>query len=157
MSTWITRRANDLGLRIIDARQPLELELSRTDITQAIRKNSKDCAFATACKRQFKARAAYFFRTTAWLEYPDKMVRYILPQSMQKEIVSFDRSKIMAPGVYQLSKPTVSDSKKAVNNRNQKRIDRVKAVRRRLAKAATQVRRPIRHRTKFIRTAQEPS
>lgn len=161
MSTWITKRANDLGLKVMDARAPLELELGRKHIDKATKKNAKCCAYAEACKEQFGVRNAYFLRSTAWLEYDGKLVRYILPQSMQKEIVSFDRSKIMAPGVYQLSKPTNSDHRGAVQKRNVKRMEAVKVERRKVARAAERkrrvARRPIRHRTKFIRGMQEPS
>jgi hypothetical protein len=112
MSTYITKRARDLGLKKSDAKKPLLLEVRKVDVTKAVQKNSKCCGFARACKRIPHVRAAYFFRSTAWVEYDDgKIVRYILPPSVQKEIVSFDRSKIMAPGTYQLcqragSRPT---------------------------------------------------
>lgn len=44
-----------------------------------------------------------FFRTTAFVEFKDKIVRYQLPGSIQKEIVSFDRAKVMSAGAYRLS------------------------------------------------------
>jgi len=63
-------------------------------------------AFAKACTRATSgAKAAYFFRSVAWIQYANRIVRYTLPSSMQKEIVSFDRAHILAPGMYQLKAP----------------------------------------------------
>lgn len=46
-------------------------------------KNSKCCAFARACKRQVTGiKGAYFFRSIAWLEFEDKIVR-LTGQSLQ--------------------------------------------------------------------------
>ena len=83
MATYITKLAEEKGLKKVDARSDLVIELTQTDIKRALVKNSKCCAFARAAKRQYECRAAYFFRSTAWLEYDDKIVRYLLPTSMQ--------------------------------------------------------------------------
>lgn len=58
MSTYVTKRAKELGLKKVDASAPLKLEVRPQDIAAAERKNSKDCAFARACKRTQKADAA---------------------------------------------------------------------------------------------------
>lgn len=104
-NTWIHRHAKEKGLKIVEAKKPLLLEVRGMDIARATKKDPQSCGFARACKRSHKVKAAYFFRTTAWLEYSDRIVRYILPQSMQREIVAFDRNQTMAPGLYQLSRP----------------------------------------------------
>lgn len=103
MSTYITKRANDLGLKVVDATAPLMIEVRKSDVDKAVPKNSKVCAFARACERSQPVEAAFFFKSTAWLEYKDKIVRYNLPPSVQKEIVTFDRSRNMEPGMYRLS------------------------------------------------------
>lgn len=150
MSTYLTKRAKELGLRKVDARAALKLEVMSNDVKASVQKNSKCCAFARAAKRMPGVKAAYFFRSTAWLEYEDKLVRYTLPPSVQKEIVSFDRSKVMAAGVYQLSKPQKSTRMSEVQKRSAKRPGRHRP-------AGSKIVRKIRHATTSIRTLQEPS
>lgn len=101
--TYVSRRAHERDLEEIDAVKPLAIEVTARDIKLAKAKNSKECALARAVKRTKPVKAAYFLRTIAWLEYEDKMVRYRLSQGVQKEIVSFDRNKMMSTGEYILS------------------------------------------------------
>lgn len=160
MSTWVTKRANELDLKVVDAAKDLTLEVVAEDVTSAKRKNAKCCAFARAAKRQMpKVKAAYFFRTTAYLEYEDKMVRYQLPPAIQKEIVSFDRAQKMEPGVYSVKKPAPtqrldSDSKfgkgKSWANRSEK-------AKREKGKGAFGVTRKVRNKTKGVREIYEPA
>jgi hypothetical protein len=153
MTTYITKRAHELGIEKVDAKKPLEIEVKPVDIRLASQKNSKCCAFARAAKRENpEIKHAYFFLTAAWLEYPDKMVRYFLPPSVQKEIVSFDRSKITAPGVYQLTPPSRSKSREELLRRSKarKRGGTADASKPKRSKA-------IRHQTAFVRTTQEPT
>lgn len=150
MSTFVTKRAKELGLVKVDSKQSIKLDVFDADIEQSLRKNSKCCAFARAAKRKPGVRAAYFFRTTAWLEYDRKIVRFMLPPSVQKEIVSFDRSRVMAPGTYQLSAPSGSTGMPAVQARSDKRPGRHQP-------ASGAISRKVVHRTKFVRTLEEPT
>ena len=109
---YVSKRAHDHELEEVDAQKPLTVNVTARDIKLAKAKNSKECALARAVKRQYSCKAAYFLRTTAWLEYPNKMVRYRLPQSVQKEIVSFDRSKMMSTGEYRLTTPEPQQTRK---------------------------------------------
>lgn len=102
---YVHQRAKDLGLEIVDSRERLLVTVTSNDVVNAKKANSKNCALARASLRLPDVCAAYFFRTAAYLEYLDRMVRYVLPVSVQKEIVSFDRARIFASGVYQLSPP----------------------------------------------------
>ncbi len=158
MSTFVTKRAQARNIPISDAREPLVLEVKKSDITKALQKNSRCCAYARACKRSQSAsglKEAFFFRSTAYLEYGDKMVKYALPPSVQKEIVSFDRAKVMAPGVYKISPPSKSQRIEEVKKRG-------RAVHR--AQKAAGYKRPEKpkksrglvHRTALIRTFQNP-
>lgn len=103
MSTFIETRATELGLDLEDATESAVLNLTLQDIKQAKVKNFRFCAFARAAKRQYGCKQAYFFRQTAWFEYKDKMVRYRLPGTVQREIVAFDRDGGMMPGEYKIS------------------------------------------------------
>ena len=124
MASYITKLARTLGLEKVDADAPLTLNVKELDVKRASRKDPSCCAYARACKRELKAKAAYFFRTTAWVQHGDKLVRYSLPPSMQKEIVAFDRNKTMEPGTYQLSPPVKSARMGAVMKRSKKRSGR---------------------------------
>jgi hypothetical protein len=149
MATYITKRAKDLDLPMVDAKEPLQLEVTSRDITTAAQKNSKCCAFARACHRSKNVNAAYFFRSTAWLEFDDKLVRYTLPPSMQKEIVSFDRNRSMEPGLYQLSAPSKSSTLKAAMKRSKKRPGRHQP-------GEGKIKRKFVHRTTNARSTFEP-
>ncbi len=158
MSTFVTKRAKDLGLKTEDARSNLVLEVLPDDVKRAKVKNAKCCAFARACKRQMpKVKAAYFFRSTAWLEYEDKMVRYMLPLAVQKEIVSFDRSQKMEPGTYAISKPSgeqkLGGSKFA---KGKSWAARSTAARKEGCKKMGP-KRAVRNKTKGVRTLAEPA
>ncbi len=107
MTTYVTKLANDLGLRSVSARKPLTFTVTKKDTARGIVKDPECCALALACRRvDPEVKAAYFFKSTAWLQYEDKLVRYALPNVLQKEIVSFDRSGIMAAGEYHLAPST---------------------------------------------------
>lgn len=149
MSTYITKKAKEQGLKKVDAKVPLKLEVQPNDIKKATMKDSTSCAFAQACKRSHKVKGAYFFRTAAWLEYPGKLVRYVLPPSMQKEIVAFDRNKTMEPGLYQLSPPTDSRTMAAVKKRSEKRPGRHQP-------GKTKIKRKVVHKTTNVRGLFQP-
>src|SRR4029079_17225927 len=100
---YVYQRAEDLGLPIQDGAERVLVTVTATDVIKAKKADSKHCALSRATMRLPNVNAAYFFRSTAFIEYPDRIVRFSLPASVQKEIVSFDRAQIMAPGVYQLT------------------------------------------------------
>lgn len=145
MSTLIAKRAKGLGLKMVDAKHSMVLEVVAKDIKKAKSQDPRHCAFALACQRtDKKIRAAYFFRTSAWLEYSDKMVRYMLPPSIQKEIVSFDRGGLTAPGTYQLSPPKGSNTLEGARARSRKR--------KKHPTGNGRIKRKVVHRTESIRT-----
>lgn len=151
MSTWITKRAKALGLKKLDAKAPLRLEVTAHDVKTSSKKDPTCCAFANATKRQYKVKAAYFFRSTAWLEYADgRLVRYLLPVSMQKEIVAFDRNKTMEPGVYEVKPPARSATMAAIKRRGAKRPGRHEP-------GKTGRKQKVRHATSNVRTLDMPA
>lgn len=147
MSTFITKHARELGLKKLDARTPMILEVLRSDITKARQRDPQRCVFANACRRTDPtAKAVYFFKSTAWVEHEKSIVRYLLPPSVEKEIVSFDRSGITAPGFYQLSPPSKSERLTEVKKRDRKRKGRH-------LPGAGKIQRKFRHHTTMVRTA----
>lgn len=103
---YITVRAKTLGLKLIDGKKTLLIKVTTGDIRKGKIKDPRCCALSLACRRKDnRILAAHFFKSTAWLEYADKIVRYRLPASLAAEILAFDRSKSMEPGEYHLAKP----------------------------------------------------
>ena len=100
---YVYRRAEQLGLRVVEGKDRKIVVVTDDDVVNAKKANSKHCALARAAVRLPDVNAAYVFRSMAYLEYGDRMERYSLPVSVQKEIVSFDRAGIFASGAYQLS------------------------------------------------------
>jgi len=121
MSNFVLTRAGRLGLKVLEASKTLRLEVTQEDVDSAVCKNSKCCAFSRAARRLPKVKAAYFFRTTAYIEYQKKVVRYLLPMGVQKEIVSFDRAKIVAPGEYWLNPADKAHTKLWLRHRDRER------------------------------------
>lgn len=130
--TYIERIIREKKLAQVDAKTPTTVVVTQSDIVKAKSRNSKCCAFALAGKRKPGVVDAYFFLTTAYFEYKDQMVRYKLPPSVQKEIISFDRAKIVSPGSYQLTPPAPSiapaatKKKRAAVKRKAKQVERVR-------------------------------
>lgn len=153
MGTYIEKRAQDLNKPIVDATDPLALEVKPIDVVRASEANSKCCAYVRACEREVPGvEAAFFFRTTAYLEFNDKIVRYRLPESVQKEIVAFDRHRSMEPGLYQLSPMAPSKTVQASRKRNARRKKTQAAQR-----GISGQKRSVIHRTQGIRTLNEPT
>jgi len=140
--SYVHTIAKQKNLPIVDATQPALIGVSVDDIKKAKAKNSKCCAFARATQKEPGVVAAYFFRSTAFIEYADRIVRYVLPTSAQREIVSFDRAGLMAPGEYKLNPVPKSQGLAAMRRYNKKAT---KAKRKAAAKAASRTTRLIEH------------
>lgn len=110
MRTYVERIAAKRGIPLRNASKPVAVLVTQTDVVKAKQSNSKSCALSMAARRVPGVLAGFFFRSTAFLQYADKILRFHLPPSVQKEIVAFDRSGSFDPGVYQLSPPCPSVS-----------------------------------------------
>lgn len=86
-----------------DAKEPITIEVSKEDATSKGRRDHKHCAFAIACQRTMRATGVIVAVKTAYLIFKDQAYRYRLPESVSREIVSFDRDASFAPGTYRLS------------------------------------------------------
>lgn len=127
---YVYKRAEDLGIPIVEGKNRTLVTVTDSDVVNAKKANSKHCALARASLRLPGVVAAYFFRKTAFLEFKDQMVRYLLPGSVQKEIVSFDRAQIFASGIYQLTPPPPSSTLAGKTKDNKRRRRKAKAAER---------------------------
>jgi hypothetical protein len=90
---------------VSDARKKLRVTVTAKDSRESTKKNHKGCAMAVACKREFHLSGVVISRQRAYLVTGDKAVRYSLPSSVSREVVSFDRGGGFAEGEYELVKP----------------------------------------------------
>jgi hypothetical protein len=89
---------------VVDAKEPLLLVISQADVNKGKKKRPDACAAAVAAVRQCKgALGAHVHLSRTYIEYPDKIVRYITPRSLRVEIVSFDRGTRFEKGEYELN------------------------------------------------------
>ena len=92
--------------RVSDADSPLEVEVTRADSKSALVRNHNGCAMAVACKRLTKADGVIVSVTTAYIIKGTHAFRYDLPESVSREVVSFDRDAGFAEGSYHLQPPS---------------------------------------------------
>jgi hypothetical protein len=90
--------------KVVDARKNLEIEVTESDCKYAQRKNAKDCAMARATKRQYDG--AIISSSSAYVIKGDTATRYKVPESLAREIVTFDRHNAFEPGDYHLKAPS---------------------------------------------------
>jgi putative transposase len=90
---------------VVDARADQEIEVTKRDTSLATVKNHKQCAMAVACKRKFELDGVVISIHTAYLVKGRQATRYLLPESVSREVVSFDRNGGFSAGEYTLIKP----------------------------------------------------
>src|SRR5882762_5363323 len=92
-------------IEVHDADDDLLLEVTENDSRSGSIKDHSHCAFARACQRKFKARGVIISVSTAYIVQKEGAIRYQLPESVSREIVSFDRKGGFAEGDYMLLAP----------------------------------------------------
>jgi len=114
MAKYIKEYASKAGLKVVNAKHDLVVSVTKGDVDKGAQKDSECCAIARAVMKQNSGAARVFiFKSKAYVETAMNLTRYNLPVSVQKEVVSFDRFKLMEPGVYKLQAPPKSQAPKA--------------------------------------------
>ena len=85
-----------------DATDAIEVSVRPKDCQDAETLNPMECALARAAKREHKATGAIIGMATSYIIKGTTAIRYQTPQSVQREIVSFDRHGDFSPGEYYL-------------------------------------------------------
>lgn len=91
-----------------DADESAQVEVTSSDSKVAQSKDHNNCAMAVACKRAFKARGVIIAVGTAYIIQKEGATRFLLPESVSRETVSFDRKAGFAEGTYNLIRPKPS-------------------------------------------------
>lgn len=113
-----------------DAKEPIVVQVTKQDNNSAKVKNHKACAMAVACKRSEKAEGVIVSMTMAYVINGTVATRYRLPQSVSREVVSFDRAAGFDPGEYQMSVPVPSGKLGAVRGTGGRRTGEKKKIKR---------------------------
>jgi len=94
--------------KVTDADANAIIDVTPDDSKKASKKDHNDCAMAVAAKREFHATGVVMAPSVAYVVKGKEAIRFTLPTSVQKEIVSFDRGSGFAEGTYALCKPPKS-------------------------------------------------
>ena len=89
--------------RVADSSKPLKVTVKTCDVTKAKSLEANDCAMAHAIERELKCDGAIVRPTVAWIIKGDLAIKYGVPGSVAREIVSFDRNHDFREGDYQLT------------------------------------------------------
>jgi hypothetical protein len=77
---------------VIDAAAPMNILISKADVVGAKAGNPEQCAAARAINReQPSIVAAHVYRSRVFVEYRDRVVRFLTPARLRQETISFDR------------------------------------------------------------------
>lgn len=98
------------GLPLVDAAEDLDICVTKQDVSTARKKDSTGCAAANALKRVLKTEAEVHLSRTYIKDAKNKVwVRFKTPESVSREITSFDRAAIFEPGDYTLKAPSAKE------------------------------------------------
>lgn len=106
---------------VTEATSNVVVEVTKRDINSSAVKKHDACAMAVACKRKFDLDGVIVSRRVAYLIKNNVARRYRVPESVAREIVSFDRGSGFMPGSYHLERPAKSVSLKAQRERDSNR------------------------------------
>lgn len=87
----------------VDADKPIEVSVGAKDCKNATKQSPSDCALARAAKRELHADAVIIGMSSSYVIKDNVAVRFSTPESVRREIVSFDRHQDFAPGDYYLT------------------------------------------------------
>jgi hypothetical protein len=91
--------------KVSDADENVTIEVTERDSNSAHVKDHNACALAVACKRQLGLTGVIISTSRVYLIRRNQATRYLVPPSVAREIVSFDRKAGFAEGQYRLCKP----------------------------------------------------
>lgn len=96
------------GLPLVDASGDMEICVTKQDVSMSKKNDPANCAAANAIKRTIKTEAEVHI-SRVYVKHKNRWVRFMTPESVSREITSFDRSAIFEPGTYVLKAPTKSN------------------------------------------------
>lgn len=89
--------------QVIHATKPVLVDVRARDCEEGKSYQTDECALAKAAKRQFKADGVAIRLSDSFVIKGKTAIRFSTPDTVKRELVSFDRHKDFAPGSYRLS------------------------------------------------------
>ena|SRR5579863_4573141 len=105
-------------LSVKDAKEPIIVQVTKQDNNSAKVRDHKACAMAVACKRAEHADGVIVSVMTAYVIKGTTATRYHLPESVSREVVSFDRDAGFQPGEYTMIPPCATSRLGAITGGN---------------------------------------
>lgn len=101
------------GLKVVDARKPLTITINSVDVKKGANKDPAACAAARSLVRNGHCTEARVHLGRTYIKTKNERgsqvwVRYMTPESIRTEIVSFDRGAQFDEGEYTLRPPSRS-------------------------------------------------
>lgn len=95
------RKTKIAGYPIVDADEPLILEIKPMDVVRGQPQEADGCAIVRAARRTFDIVEARVHLSRTYLRTSNgEWLRYITPQAVRTEIISYDRGGSFEPGEY---------------------------------------------------------
>jgi hypothetical protein len=95
-----------LGLDVVDATEPLEVHVQKTDAKNAVKLQPGNCACAAAFKRELNMNVFVYRGVMFKLDRRRNVyVRYTTPKSAAEETARFDTRGEFTPGTYVFTPP----------------------------------------------------
>lgn len=91
------------GLPVVDSLKPVHIHITANDVKHGDCKDPHSCAAARACIRDLKLTDAKIHISRIYLRKGDRWMRFITPQALRQEIISFDRGGTFVAGDYTLA------------------------------------------------------
>lgn len=113
-------------LPVVEATADLRLFIKECDVSSASRKDSGNCVFAQACKRQFDSLHSFFYLSFAYVALTQEdgsiaLERFSVPKKMEQLIRDFDKGiPIKDLAGFLLRAPSKSQTLKGSRERNRK-------------------------------------
>jgi hypothetical protein len=89
--------------RVVHAKKPVNVEVRPRDCAEGKKLMTNECALAKAAKRQFQADGVAIRLSDSYIVKGKTAIRFSTPETVKREIVSFDRHQDFASGIYRLS------------------------------------------------------
>lgn len=93
---------------VVDSKRAVHVQVQPRDCIKGKSKDPGSCALAQAARRQYHADGVIIGMRFSYIVRGKHAIRFATPESVQREIVSFDRHGDFDPGDYHLSPVSAS-------------------------------------------------
>ncbi len=114
---------------VVDSKRSIKVEVTKADAHKSAVKNHNDCALAVACRRSMgDVDGVIICVKTSYLIKGTKAIRFTNPESVSREVTSFDRDAGFEPGTYHLSKVSPSNALGTIRRYKKRKNDKPEPI-----------------------------